>query len=372
MKTFVVLAFMSSVFAEINMDLRSYPGKTKNERLTSAFTCMSKVKELALPGIKAHGLELAGNCLRYGFHDCGTFDKSLPNSKGGCNGGIRTTIANAIANGVYDTAKNPNAEDNGMRGCQELLVGLNGKTGICNKVRVSNPTVCGKMPFADCINFSAYLAVVATGGAPVNGCPWLPGRIDDVSIQKTSLLPSERSNANDLLKTFGAYNIKFTEFDIPTLSETVVLLSGGHTIGKARVHPEDLCNKGNDNLGATPKIFDTDYYVNIVGFINKTNDNNGWFCSDMHGLCNTIYYENSTITHTKLKSGPIATIPDLNAAFCKKADSPFSSLYIKYAKATQTTFHNNFCKAYQAMSFIGYNIPENHSNDAAMFAKLLK
>ena len=166
--------------------------------------------------------------------------------------------------------------------------------------------------------------------------------------------------------------MKFTEFGIPTLSETVVLLSGGHTIGKARVHPEDLCNKGNDNLGATPKKFDTDYYVNIVGLVNQTNDNNGWFCSDMHGVCNTIYYKNSSITHVKFTPGKIAIVPDLNAAFCKSFDSPFNSLYVKYAKASQATFHNNFCKAYQAMSFIGYNIPDNHSDDAAMFAKLLK
>ena len=366
--TLAITSFLQFAFAQMNMDLSSYPGKTHDEKLNSAFTCMSAVKAKALPGIRANGFELAGNCLRYGFHDCGTFDKTNPNSKGGCNGGIRTTIASAIVKGVYDTPANPNPEDGGMRGCQNLLVGLDGKSGICNQVRLENKNTCGNMPFADCINFSAYLAVLATGGAPVDGCPWLPGRVDVPVVQKTALLPSEKSNANNLLVTFGTYDMKYKQFSISTLDETVVLLSGAHTIGRSRVHGKNICSKGLNALGATPKAFDTDYYVKIVANLGRVDNNGGWFCSDMHGICNTISYEKSNIVQVGLDN----TTPDLTKGLCKSFDSPFKSLYLKYAGATQPEFHNNFCKAYQAMSFIGYNIPTNHTQDALKFAKLLK
>ena len=366
-----ILTLVTLVSAERDMDLTSYPGRTKAERLSSAFTCMSLVRNKALPGIQANGLELAGNCLRYGFHDCGTFNKTDPKSRGGCNGGIRTTIANAIANGVYDTPANPNPEDGGMRGCQTLLVGLNGKSGICNQVRLENPSTCGTMPFADCINFASYLSVVATGGAPIGGCPWLPGRVDVAAVQQTSLLPSDAANANNLLDTFNLYNMKYQQFGIPTLSEQVVLLSGAHTIGKSRVHGKNLCSKGVNALGATPKAFDTDYYARIVAGLGKPDNNGGWFCSDMHGLCNTINYHNSPIIQIGLRSRD-GNAPDLTKGFCSSVDSPFSSLYIKYASVSQETFHSNFCKAFQAMSFIGYNLPTNFASDATMFAKLLK
>ena len=349
------------------MSLNSYPGNNRADKLNSALVCMTSVKAKVLPMLLLNEKELAGNCLRYGFHDCGTFDKSNPNSKGGCNGGIRTTIANAISKGVYDTAANPNPQDGGMRGCQGLLVGLDGKGGACNQVRLENPSKCGHMPYADCINFAGYLAVVATGGAPSGGCPWTPGRIDVESIQKTSLLPSEQSNAKNLLATFDASNMKYTKFGFTTLSEIVVVLSGAHTIGKSRVHPKNLCSKGLGDLSGTPKAFDTDYYRGIVTNINKPDNKGGWFCSDMHGVCDTINYDNSNIVQTGNDK-----VVDLNKGVCRTSDSPFSSFYIKYAFATQDTFSNNFCKAYQAMSLIGYNMPSTYTADANIFVSLLK
>ena len=355
----VLSLFVSNSFAEMNMDLSPYPGATRNDKLNSAFFCMSSVKNKALSGIMANDLELAGNCLRYGFHDCGTFDKSKPNSKGGCNGGIRTTIANAISKGVYDTPANPNPQDGGMRGCQTLLVGTNGKNGICNQVRLEHPSECGKMPFADCINFAGYLAVVATGGAPPGGCPWVPGRVDIDQIQQTELLPSEQSNADALHGNFDKYNLQYSKFGFSTLNEVVVVLSGAHTIGKSRVHDKNACSKGLGNLSGTPKKFDTEYYKGIVTNINHSDNKGGWFCSDIHGLCNNI----------NVNGG--GNNPDLTHGFCSSSDSPFSGLYIKYAFGSEESFHTNFCKAYQAMSLIGYNMPASYIQDAVKFANLL-
>ena len=366
----MLFAFLGFAQANVNMDMTQYPGKTHTEQLASAEKCMNALRVKVLPYIKSDLDGYAGNCLRYAFHDCGTYDKNNPISGGGCNGGIRKTIANAVASKVYDTAKNPNPQDNGMLNCQSLLVGMSGNGGLCTQVRLENPLECGKMSFADCISFSGYLAVVATGGAPVSGCGWLPGRVDVEKVQETTRLPSEHSNAYNLQDTFGKYGMEHEKFGLH-LNETVVLLSGGHTIGSARVHPEDICNKGNDKLTATPKKFDKDYYVGVVSNMNKLSDNGGWFCSDMHGLCNTIKYKDyPNITQRGLKAAGKPPL-DLNIGYCDKADSPLAPFYFKYAQSPNSLFLSNFCKAYQAMSLIGYNMPRTYFAEASKFAYIL-
>jgi len=304
------------------LDMSNYYGQTYKDQLKSALTCMTRVKEKALPIMTFNKSVLAGNCLRYAFHDCTTRGDTLR-----CGGGIRLM--------------NLNVEPNrGLTHCQELLFGQDGQSGICNTVRKEN-VQCQKMPHADCISFVGYLAVTVTDGAPQGGCGWIPGRVDTVNVSYTNV-PSETHNAHRIIQVFERYRINLGLFKPTfTLNEFIVLMLGSHTIGESRYHPSNKCSKGLGPMSHTPLIFDNDYYKGIVF------SNNGWFCSDMHGRCNSFKSQKSS-----------------------QNDSPFALLFEKYATNNQD-FLKAYCQAYQIMSLIGYTVPLSYHQDSELFKRLL-
>lgn len=351
----------------VELKLSSYGGGTRAKQLTQALTCMTALKrKLTQNGPQGQPPPLANpgnvaNCLRYSFHDCGTFDiNGAEGTPGGCNGGIRYTIASLITAGTFNTPQASTPQHNGLDSCQNTLVGSNGISGICQDVRTQTAG-CSNMPFADCISFTGILAVASKAATPATGCPWVPGRVDYNAVQNPSLLPSDRLMGQQTIDNFKKYGMQVDKFGL-TQERTVALLLGAHTIGRSRQTAEDDCSKGLGRLSATAEVFNNEYYQGLVNNVAQVNvQSGGWFCTDMGAICNAVTYGRRRLGQNSLRQ----------ASCAGRTDSPLYSHMKALADGGNPAFFSGFCNAYQAMSLIGYNYPATYAADAAKFQALL-
>lgn len=98
-------------------------------------------------------------------------------------------------------------------------------------------------------------------------------------VSQTDELPSEALTATGLINKFDSYDFSaaYGKFSFDT-KKTVIVLSGAHTMGKARVSPLSPDSFGLNTLSSTPDQFDGEYYTEVVtpgGYKGRF----GWFAS---------------------------------------------------------------------------------------------
>ncbi|KAG5176078.1 hypothetical protein JKP88DRAFT_249754 [Tribonema minus] len=339
--------------------------------------------------------EVTGPALRASFHDCGTYTaaptktsaayqawsllgpvaKSVPLKCGGCNGSIKQEFAfgKSVNWQIF-------AEQNGMQLWYDFLFGYRlmantlSYTTVANLIKTAKYGYydCRKMSNADIISLLGIYAVKQAGGVPAQGCPWMPGRKDVAAdwYDDTTLLPSEASNAEalkaqqrclGLIRSFSlcprplplVCYLKFAKYDFYSIAQNafgqdpyklIATLSGAHTVGRSRVHPENPTSLGIDELSQGPlNTFDGIYYDEVY-YKYLDGKNAGWFESDRHGRCNNLSNPGQKLEYR----------------ICQDANSPMAQYYKAYADeyhaGTNYLLASNFCASYQAMSTIGYAV----------------
>ncbi|GJN33722.1 hypothetical protein PR202_gb22344 [Eleusine coracana subsp. coracana] len=169
----------------------------------------------------------------------------------------------------------------GMEGEKDSLSNINSLRSfdVVDEIKAALEDRCpGVVSCADIIVMAARDAVVLTGGP--NWAVRL-GRDDSLTASHNdsdNIMPSPRANASTLIRLFAGLNLSVTD---------LVALSGSHSIGKARCFSivalayrsalDTLCPQGGDEevtggLDATPRVFDNQYFKDLValrGFLNS-------------------------------------------------------------------------------------------------------
>ncbi|GJN33720.1 hypothetical protein PR202_gb22342 [Eleusine coracana subsp. coracana] len=185
----------------------------------------------------------------------------------------------------------------GMEGEKDSLSNINSLRSfdVVDEIKAALEDRCpGVVSCADIIVMAARDAVVLTGGP--NWAVRL-GRDDSLTASHNdsdNIMPSPRANASTLIRLFAGLNLSITD---------LVALSGSHSIGKARCFSivfrlynqsgsgqpdpnmdmayrsalDTLCPQGGDEevtggLDATPRVFDNQYFKDLValrGFLNS-------------------------------------------------------------------------------------------------------
>ncbi|GJM98533.1 hypothetical protein PR202_ga15556 [Eleusine coracana subsp. coracana] len=185
----------------------------------------------------------------------------------------------------------------GMEGEKDSLSNINSLRSfdVVDEIKAALEDRCpGVVSCADIIVMAARDAVVLTGGP--NWAVRL-GRDDSLTASHNdsdNIMPSPRANASALIRLFAGLNLSVTD---------LVALSGSHSIGKARCFSivfrlynqsgsgqpdpnmdmayrsalDTLCPQGGDEevtggLDATPRVFDNQYFKDLValrGFLNS-------------------------------------------------------------------------------------------------------
>uniref|UniRef100_A0ACD5YAT6 Uncharacterized protein n=1 Tax=Avena sativa TaxID=4498 RepID=A0ACD5YAT6_AVESA len=158
--------------------------------------------------------------LRLAWHDAGTYDKTT--NTGGPNGSIRFP---------KELGHSANA---GLKIAVDLL----------EPIKQRHP----KITYADLYQLAGVVAVEVTGGPTID---FIPGRKDSPDCPEEGRLPDAKQGASHLRDVF--YRMGLSDKDI-------VALSGGHTLGKAR-----LDRSGFDGAWTKdPLKFDNSYFVELL------------------------------------------------------------------------------------------------------------
>lgn len=189
------------------------------------------------------GGPVAANCLRFAFHDAGSYQTST--DQGGANGSIMKELD-------FNIFK----QNNGLTLCAQAMPVI---------LAAARNAGCPQLTAADAIQVAGAVAVASKGGP---ACSMLMGRPDKATADDLSGLPSECDDANALIRRFSA-----TGFTDPATS--LVVLSGAHNIGRSQVTVRSACSKGLGPL-TDSDIFDGHYYREVVDQTGKR----GWFSSD--------------------------------------------------------------------------------------------
>ncbi|KAG5183770.1 heme peroxidase [Tribonema minus] len=333
-------------------------------------------------------ISIAAKALRASFHDCGTFADTTtghllektantpgvapvfqPPQCGGCNGSIKQEMEVFFQDPddvPFFLHNFPQHAD--MRPLYEFLWGKDGQSGAAAAVRAYGN--CYRMTNADMLSIMGLLAVKVTGGTPVGGCGWYPGRPDLSGFDDTNGLPGPQSDDQTLESLFGAW--KFNEplkyFGL-SLDDSICILSGAHTLGKNNVG-ESQFTIPSGPLDSTPFKFDGKYFAEVVYGRNLDGKapGGGGFASDRHGVCDKFKYIG--------KQNPPPAAPVLQDTLCDDTKSNLYTCYKKYADAhladrdgtySDYKFKHDFCNAFQAMSMIGMNMPPDYSKVAHKF-----
>ncbi|MED6108457.1 L-ascorbate peroxidase 3 [Stylosanthes scabra] len=158
--------------------------------------------------------------LRLAWHDAGTYDAKT--RTGGANGSIRNQQElNHEANRGLETA---------VQFCEEVK----GK--------------CPRISYADLYQLAGVIAVEVTGGPTIQ---FVPGRKDSLQSPPEGRLPDAKQGAKHLRDVF--YRMGLTDKDI-------VVLSGGHTLGKAHKDRSGFEGQWTKNH----LKFDNSYFVELM------------------------------------------------------------------------------------------------------------
>ncbi|RAL52572.1 hypothetical protein DM860_017266 [Cuscuta australis] len=158
--------------------------------------------------------------LRLAWHDAGTYDAIT--KTGGPDGSIRNQIElNHSANNGLKTAIN-----------------------FCETIKNKHP----KITYADLYQLAGVVAVEITGGPTVD---FVPGRKDSLESPEEGRLPDAKQGPSHLREVF--YRMGLSDRDI-------VALSGGHTLGKARVERSGFDGPWTND----PSKFDNSYFVELL------------------------------------------------------------------------------------------------------------
>lgn len=157
--------------------------------------------------------------LRLAWHDAGTYD--VDTKTGGPNGSIRNE--HELNHGA----------NNGLK------IAIN----FCEEVKTKHP----KITYADLYQLAGVVAVEVTGGPTID---FVPGRKDSVESPEEGRLPDAKQGVPHLKDIF--YRMGLSDKDI-------VVLSGGHTLGKAHAD-----RSGFDGPWTRePLKFDNSYFVEL-------------------------------------------------------------------------------------------------------------
>lgn len=158
--------------------------------------------------------------LRLAWHSAGTYDKNT--KTGGPTGSIRFP---------EELRHAANA-------------GLNIAVDLLEPIKQKHP----RITYADLYQLAGVVAVEVTGGPTIE---FIPGRRDSSVVPEEGRLPDAKQGAQHLRDVF--YRMGLTDKDI-------VVLSGGHTLGKAR-----LDRSGFDGAWTKdPLKFDNSYYTELL------------------------------------------------------------------------------------------------------------
>nr|AAC28103.1 ascorbate peroxidase [Mesembryanthemum crystallinum] len=157
--------------------------------------------------------------LRLAFHDAANYN--VTNNTGGVNGSVRLR---------QELSQPPNK-------------GIEDGVKFCEEVKKKHPRVT----YADIIQLAGVLAVELSGGPCID---FVPGRMDTNVADKLNI-PNPRGGADHLRRTF--YQMGLSDKDI-------VVLSGAHTLGRARKE-----NSGfNGPFTRNTLKFDNSYFVELM------------------------------------------------------------------------------------------------------------
>ncbi|MED6211907.1 L-ascorbate peroxidase 3 [Stylosanthes scabra] len=158
--------------------------------------------------------------LRLAWHDAGTYDAKT--RTGGPNGSIR----------------------NQQELNHEANRGLETAVQFCEEVKVK----CPRVSYADLYQLAGVIAVEVTGGPTIQ---FVPGRKDSLESPPEGRLPDAKQGAKHLRDVF--YRMGLTDKDI-------VVLSGGHTLGKAHKDRSGFEGQWTKNHFK----FDNSYFVELM------------------------------------------------------------------------------------------------------------
>lgn len=175
------------------------------------------------------------------FHDCGTwqrypkpaFEKAA--QCGGCNGSFKKEFENGKSTNFCSYPQQA-----GMQPAYNLFWG---EPAAAATIRAEPG--CAKMSYADMISIVGYVAVVQAGGTARGGCGWYPGRPDADGYDDTNMLPSETFDAGKMMTHWARYDMTEAQqvFGLKH-AETIVTLSGAHTVGHSQVHKSSPTSLG--------------------------------------------------------------------------------------------------------------------------------
>ncbi|KAB2603944.1 L-ascorbate peroxidase 3 [Pyrus ussuriensis x Pyrus communis] len=228
------------------------------------------LKEIEKARRDLRALIYSKNCapimLRIAWHDAATYD-ARPKTRipGGPNGSIR------------------NKEELSHSGNK----GLETAVELCEQVKAKHP----KITYADLYQLAGVVAVEITGGPSID---FVPGRKDSNQSPPEGRLPDAKLGASHLREVF--YRMGLSDKD-------VVVLSGGHTLGKAHKRSgfEGPWTK-------EPTKFDNSYFVELLKGeteqlpTDKALVEDPAFCRyvELYARDNDAFFRDYAVSHKKL------------------------------------------------------------------------
>ncbi|CAI8617329.1 unnamed protein product [Vicia faba] len=155
--------------------------------------------------------------------------------------------------GTYDAKTRTGGPNSSIRNQQELNhsanKGLKIAVELLEEVKAKHP----KISYADLYQLAGVVAVEVTGGPAIH---FVPGRKDLLESPEEGRLPDAKQGAWHLREVF--YRMGLNDRDI-------VVLSGGHTLGKAHKDLSDFEGQWTRD----PLKFDNSYFVELLNSESK-------------------------------------------------------------------------------------------------------